>query len=98
MCQACAFCHVCGSNRRILSVLETAIAALRGMPLEDFAAHCEDGPVKVRLCGDNYDVDFTMSDTMVKWLKTFITLYDEGGALNASYLSDVNTTNTMSTY
>ena len=66
--------------------------------LEDFAAHCEDGPVKVRLCGDNYDVDFTMSDTMVKWLKTFITLYDEGGALNASYLSDVSTTNTMSTY
>lgn len=66
--------------------------------LQDFAAHCEDGPIKVRLCGDNYDVDFTMSDSMVKWLKTFITLYDEAGALNASYLSDVKTSNTMSTY
>ena len=57
--------------------------------LTDFAEHCEDGPVKIRLCGDKYNVDFTMTDSMVKWLKQFITLCEEAGALNETYMNQI---------
>lgn len=55
---------------------------------QHFVLHCDE-PIKVRLCGDNYDVDFTMSEPMKNWFKTYITLYEKAGALNEAYLSQV---------
>lgn len=48
-----------------------------------------DGEIKVRWCGDKYNVDFTMTDTMKSSFKTFFEKYIEAGGYDSSNIDNV---------